>query len=95
MVFRFLGTRNLHRTGIVRPLSAARQVLYEMCTGVIPFRGDTSALIFNSILERAPVASVRLNPDVPHKLEEIIEERASTGPLFNNGSLGYEPRLTV
>ena len=47
-------------------------VLYEMCTGVLPFRGDTSALIFNAILQCAAVAPVRLNPDVPLKLEEII-----------------------
>jgi eukaryotic-like serine/threonine-protein kinase len=49
-------------------------VLYEMATGLLPFRGDTSGLIFNSILERPPVPPARINPDVPLKLEEIINK---------------------
>jgi eukaryotic-like serine/threonine-protein kinase len=47
-------------------------VLYEMATGALPFRGDTSGLIFESILNRAPLSPVRLNPNLPSKLEDII-----------------------
>ena len=49
-------------------------VLYEMCTGSLPFRGDTTGTMFDSILNRAPVQPVRINPDTPAKLEEIIHK---------------------
>jgi eukaryotic-like serine/threonine-protein kinase len=49
-------------------------VLYEMCTGSNPFRGETSALIFNAILERTPAAAVRFNPDLLVELDRIISK---------------------
>src|SRR5260370_36575323 len=49
-------------------------VVYEMATGSLPFRGESSGVIFREILDRAPVAAVRLNPDLPAEFERIVNK---------------------
>jgi eukaryotic-like serine/threonine-protein kinase len=65
-------------------------VLYEMATGALPFRGESTGVIFGSILNQAPVSPVRLNPDLPAKLEQIINKA-----LEKDRNLRYQHALDM
>ena len=60
-------------------------VLYEMATGQLPFRGETSAVVFEAILNRAPVSAIRLNPELPEKFDAILQKA-----LEKNRDLRYQ-----
>src|SRR5882762_508527 len=70
-------------------------VLYEMTTGALPFCGESTGVIFSAILERHPVPAVRLNPDLPAKLEEIIDKALEKDPNLRYQNASDAASLSV
>ena len=68
-------------------------VLYEMVTGVLPFRGESNGVVAEAILNRTPVAPMRLNPDVPPKLEEIISKALEKSKLRYQSAVDLQTDL--
>ena len=70
-------------------------VLYEMATGRLPFHGNTSAVIFNAILNKPPIAAGRLNPELPTQVEWIVTKLTEKDQLWYQSAAELRTDLCV